>query len=179
MIAYFESFGCKVNQYETEIIKSDFRLKGYEITADPAAADVAVINSCTVTASGDSKCLYSCLLYTSSDKLGPMVYGTDQNEVFLGRDFNSSKNYSENVAAEIDAEMREIIEEGYERAKDLLEQNMDQLHLLAKYLMKYEKIDDVDFEKLMKGELDESVLNDDEDSDNESEEGNTEENKEK
>ena len=108
-----------------------------------------------------------------------MVYGTDQNEVFLGRDFNSSKNYSENVAAEIDAEMREIIEEGYERAKDLLEQNMDQLHLLAKYLMKYEKIDDVDFEKLMKGELDESVLNDDEDSDNESEEGNTEENKEK
>ena len=59
MIAYFESFGCKVNQYETEIIKSDFRLKGYEITADPAAADVAVINSCTVTASGDSKCLYS------------------------------------------------------------------------------------------------------------------------
>lgn len=92
--------------------------------------------------------------YGFSDKLGPMVYGTDQNEVFLGRDFNSSKNYSENVAAEIDAEMREIIEEGYERAKDLLEQNMDQLHLLAKYLMKYEKIDDVDFEKLMKGELD-------------------------
>ena len=86
--------------------------------------------------------------YGFSDKLGPMVYGTDQNEVFLGRDFNSSKNYSENVAAEIDAEMREIIEEGYERAKDLLEQNMDQLHLLAKYLMKYEKIDDVDFEKL-------------------------------
>ncbi len=117
--------------------------------------------------------------YGFSDKLGPMVYGTDQNEVFLGRDFNSSKNYSENVAAEIDAEMREIIEEGYERAKDLLEQNMDQLHLLAKYLMKYEKIDDVDFEKLMKGELDESVLNDDEDSDNESEEGNTEENKAK
>ena len=59
MIAYFESFGCKVNQYETEIIKSDLRLKGYEITAEPAAADVAVINSCTVTASGDSKCLYS------------------------------------------------------------------------------------------------------------------------
>lgn len=59
MRAYFESFGCKVNQYETEIIKSDFCSKGYEITADPATADVAVINSCTVTASGDSKCLYS------------------------------------------------------------------------------------------------------------------------
>lgn len=120
--------------------------------------------------------------YGFSDKLGPMVYGTDQNEVFLGRDFNSSKNYSENVAAEIDAEMREIIEEGYEKAKDILEQNMDQLHLLAKYLMKYEKIDDVDFVKLMEGELDESILDDDDDSKNDSEknlnEDKTEDNKE-
>ncbi|MGN0622239.1 MAG: ATP-dependent zinc metalloprotease FtsH [Porcipelethomonas sp.] len=98
--------------------------------------------------------------YGFSDKLGPMVYGNDQSEVFLGRDFNSSRNYSENVAAEIDAEMREIIEEGYERSKDILEEHMDQLHLLAKYLMKYEKIDSDDFEKLMKGEMDESVLAD-------------------
>ena len=96
--------------------------------------------------------------YGFSDKLGPMVYGNDQSEVFLGRDFNSSRNYSENVAAEIDAEMREIIEEGYEKSKDILEEHMDQLHLLAKYLMKYEKIDCDDFEKLMKGELEESVF---------------------
>ncbi|MGN1086165.1 MAG: ATP-dependent zinc metalloprotease FtsH, partial [Porcipelethomonas sp.] len=100
--------------------------------------------------------------YGFSDKLGPMVYGNDQSEVFLGRDFNSSRNYSENVAAEIDAEMREIIEEGYEKSKELLEQHIDQLHFLAKYLMKYEKIDDEDFEKLMKGEMDESVLKEDE-----------------
>lgn len=100
--------------------------------------------------------------YGFSDKLGPMVYGNDQGEVFLGRDFNSSRNYSENVAAEIDAEMREIIEEGYEKSKELLEQHIDQLHFLAKYLMKYEKIDDEDFEKLMKGEMDESVLKEDE-----------------
>ncbi len=100
--------------------------------------------------------------YGFSDKLGPMVYGNDQGEVFLGRDFNSSRNYSENVAAEIDAEMREIIEEGYERAKDLLELHMDKLHQLAKYLMKHEKIDDADFEKLMKGEMDESEFADDE-----------------
>ncbi len=99
--------------------------------------------------------------YGFSDKLGPIVYGTDQNEVFLGRDINSSRNYSENVAAEIDAEMREFIEEGYERAKDLLEAHIDQLHLVAKYLMKFEKIDDSDFEKLMKGELDESIFEED------------------
>ena len=96
--------------------------------------------------------------YGFSDKLGPMVYGNDQSEVFLGRDFNSSRNYSENVAAEIDAEMREIIEEGYEKSKDILEEHMDQLHLLAKYLMKYEKIDSDDFEKLMKGEMEESIF---------------------
>ena len=96
--------------------------------------------------------------YGFSEKLGPMVYGNDQSEVFLGRDFNSNRNYSENVAAEIDAEMREIIEGGYQKSKDILEEHMDQLHLLAKYLMKYEKIDSDDFEILMKGEMDPKVF---------------------
>ncbi len=96
--------------------------------------------------------------YGFSEKLGPMVYGNEQGEVFLGRDFNSSRNYSENVAAEIDAEMRALIEEGYEKSEQILTEHMDQLHFLAKYLMKFEKIDDTDFEKLMKGEMDESIL---------------------
>ena len=96
--------------------------------------------------------------YGFSEKLGPMVYGNDQSEVFLGRDFNSNRNYSENVAAEIEAEMREIIEGGYQKSKDILEEHMDQLHLLAKYLMKFEKIDSNDFEILMKGEMDPKVF---------------------
>ena len=96
--------------------------------------------------------------YGFSEKLGPIVYGNDQSEVFLGRDFNSNRNYSENVAAEIDAEMREIIEGGYQKSKDILEEHMDQLHLLAKYLMKFEKIDSNDFEILMKGEMDPKVF---------------------
>ena len=96
--------------------------------------------------------------YGFSEKLGPMVYGNDQSEVFLGRDFNSNRNYSENVAAEIDAEMREIIEGGYQKSKDILEEHMDQLHLLAKYPMKFEKIDSNDFEILMKGEMDSKVF---------------------
>ena len=70
--------------------------------------------------------------YGFSEKLGPLVYGNDQSEVFLGRDFNSSRNYSENVAAEIDSEMRELIDEAYEKAKDILETHIDQLHFLAK-----------------------------------------------
>lgn len=59
MKAYFESFGCKVNQYETESMTAAFLSDGFEITKNPQEADVIVINSCTVTASGDSKCLYS------------------------------------------------------------------------------------------------------------------------
>ena len=90
--------------------------------------------------------------YGFSDKLGPMVYGTNQSEVFLGRDFNSSHNYSETVAAEIDAEMRDILEDSYQKATDILNDNMDKLHYLAKYLMKYEKIDGETFINIMKDE---------------------------
>lgn len=91
--------------------------------------------------------------YGFSEKLGPVVYGHDESEVFLGRDYSQGRNYSENIAAEIDAEIRELIETAYEKAKDILQSHLDQLHLLAKYLMKNEKIDGPDFEKLMKGEI--------------------------
>ena len=91
--------------------------------------------------------------YGFSEKLGPVVYGHDESEVFLGRDYSQGKNYSENIAAEIDAEIRELIETAYEKSKDILEHHKDQVHLLSKYLMKHEKIDGPDFELLMKGEL--------------------------
>ncbi len=90
--------------------------------------------------------------YGFSENLGPVVYGSDQNEVFLGRDFGSTKNYSEQVAAEIDAEIRAYVEAGYKKAEELLTEHMDQLHKVAQYLIEHEKIDGPDFEKLMKGE---------------------------
>ena len=93
--------------------------------------------------------------YGFSKKLGPVVYGHDETEVFLGRDYSQGRNYSENIAAEIDAEIRDLIETGYEKAKDILEKHIEQLHTLAKFLMKHEKIDGPDFERLMKGEIDE------------------------
>lgn len=93
--------------------------------------------------------------YGFSEKLGPVVYGHDETEVFLGRDYSQGRNYSENIAAEIDAEIRDLIETGYEKAKDILEKHIEQLHTLAKFLMKHEKIDGPDFERLMKGEIDE------------------------
>ncbi len=92
--------------------------------------------------------------YGFSENLGPVVYGSDQNEVFLGRDFGSTKNYSEQVAAEIDAEIRAYVEAGYAKAEEILTEHIDQLHQVAQYLIAHEKIDGPDFEKLMKGELD-------------------------
>ena len=92
--------------------------------------------------------------YGFSEKLGPVVYGQDEGEPFLGRDFNHIRDYSENVAAEIDSEVRDIIDTGYETVKELLTAHMDQLHLVAAYLMEHEKIDGATFDKLMKRELD-------------------------
>lgn len=92
--------------------------------------------------------------YGFSEKLGPILYGSEDHEVFLGRDYGQAKNYSENVASEIDAEIREIIETGYERAKDILTENRDKLELCAQYLLKHETLDGPDFYKLMEGKID-------------------------
>lgn len=96
--------------------------------------------------------------YGFSEKLGPMVYGSDHNEVFLGKDIGSSRDYSEQVAADIDTEVKGLIETGYAAAIDILNTHIDQLHLLAKYLLIHEKIDRDDFEKLMAGEMPESAF---------------------
>ena len=93
--------------------------------------------------------------YGFSDRLGPIVYGSDSDEVFLGRDYSHSRNYSENVAAEIDEEVRELIENAYEKAKDILESHRDKLDLVANYLLEHEKINGDDFEKLMTGNISE------------------------
>ena len=91
--------------------------------------------------------------YGFSERLGPMVYGTDQNEVFLGRDLGHGRDYSEEVAGLIDEEARRFIDEGYQQATDLLNAHMDQLHALAEYLKKYEKIEGDIFQKVMSGEM--------------------------
>ena len=92
--------------------------------------------------------------YGFSEKLGPILYGHENQEVFLGRDYSQGRNYSENVAAEIDGEIRELIETGYEKAKEILTEHGDLLERCAQYLMKHEKIDGPDFYKLMADEID-------------------------
>jgi len=86
-----------------------------------------------------------------SDKLGPILYGSDHSsdEVFLGRDFSSGKNYSEATASEIDQEIKAIIDRAYKRCTDILTQHADKLSRLAEYLLKVETVDGDQFKTLM------------------------------
>ncbi len=91
--------------------------------------------------------------YGMSDKLGPIMFGTDQNEVFLGRDFSSTPNYSEQIAADIDKEIESIITGQYDKALGILKANMPKLHKVAQILFHEEKIDGEAFRALMESEV--------------------------
>ncbi|MDD4781904.1 MAG: ATP-dependent zinc metalloprotease FtsH [Tissierellia bacterium] len=89
--------------------------------------------------------------YGMSDELGPMAYGTNDDEVFLGRDFNKIRNYSEEVAAKIDKEMRRIIDNAYHKTEKLLSENMEKLERVANALLEKETISGKEFEALFEG----------------------------
>lgn len=93
--------------------------------------------------------------YGMSEKLGTVLYGSEHSdtEVFLGRDFNSTKNYSEKIAAEIDDEIRSIIENAYAECKKILTEHIDKLHLVAGYLLKTEFMDGDQFKAAMENDL--------------------------
>ncbi len=86
--------------------------------------------------------------YGMSDELGPIVYGAehDGDEVFLGRDFSATKNYSEETAYKIDVEIKAIVEEAYNEATRILKENIDKLHFIAGYLIEHEVMDEEQFE---------------------------------
>jgi cell division protease FtsH len=89
--------------------------------------------------------------YGMSDALGPMSYGTSEDEVFLGRDFNKIRNYSEDVASKIDNEMRRIIDNAYNKTERLLSENIEKLHNVAQALLEKETISGKEFEILFDG----------------------------
>ena len=92
--------------------------------------------------------------YGMSDKLGPIVFGaSDSGEVFLGRDFGHTRNYSEEVAAEIDQEINRIITGGYAETEKKLSEHMDKLHAVARYLFQHEKLDGEQFKAIMDGTM--------------------------
>ena len=117
-------------------------------------AEALVLDDISTGASNDieraSKIARSMVMkYGMSEKLGTITFGNDQEEVFLGRDINNIKNYSDEIAAVIDVEVKKIIDTGYNRAKKILEQNIDKLHNVAAVLLAKEKIEADEFEAIM------------------------------
>ncbi len=92
--------------------------------------------------------------YGMSDVLGPVAYASEHSddEIFLGRDFNSQKNYSEHTAALIDSEIKKIIDEAFERAEKILRENSDKVEFIGQYLVDHEVMDADQFEAVMNGD---------------------------
>ena len=86
--------------------------------------------------------------YGMSEKLGTISYGSDNNEVFLGKNLGKNRNFSEEVASLIDKEVKNFIDEAYNRAETILRENMSKLHAVAKALLDKEKIDREEFERI-------------------------------
>lgn len=89
--------------------------------------------------------------YGFSEKLGPMVYGSDENEIFLGRDISQGRHYSDEVASDIDAEIRKFIDDAYDIAEDILRSHRDKLDAVAAVLMEKEKVTGEQFAAIMGG----------------------------
>lgn len=89
--------------------------------------------------------------YGMSEKLGPIAFGSQNDEVYLGRSYGHVRNYSEKIAADIDEEINSIVKNAYSRCEDILNANIDKLHIVAKYLIENEKVNGEDFKALMEG----------------------------
>ena len=122
-------------------------------------AEAIVLDDISTGASGDIQQVTSIARnmvtrYGMSEKLGTVLYGTEHSadEVFLGRDFSSGKNYSERTAAEIDDEIRNIIQSCYKKCEDILREHIDKLHFVAEFLLRNEFMDDEQFSAAMTSE---------------------------
>ncbi len=129
------------------------------------AAEEIIIGDITTGASNDieraTKIARNMVTKYGMSDLGPMKYGEEQEEVFLGRDYNQNRNYSEEVAYAIDQQVKLFIEESYSEAKRLLHEHMDALERTAQTLMKREKVTGDQLRRIMAGE----DISDDEDND--------------
>ena len=117
------------------------------------AAEEVVLDDISTGASNDieraTKIAHAMVTkYGMSKRLGPMMYGGDDAEVFLGEELGKNKQYSDKIAYEIDSEMREIIDESYNKALNILNENIDLLHALANRLLEKETIGQEEFEAI-------------------------------
>ena len=116
-------------------------------------AEALILNDISTGASNDieraSKIARDMVTkYGMSERIGSIMFGSGQEEVFLGRDFTQSKNYSEETAGVIDEEIKAIIDKAYNRARTILTENIDKLHIVAGILLEKEKIESDEFEAI-------------------------------
>lgn len=117
------------------------------------AAEEVVLDDISTGASNDieraTKIAHAMVTkYGMSKRLGPMMYGGDDSEVFLGEELGKNKQYSDKIAYEIDSEMRELIDEAYNKALNILNENIDLLHALANRLLEKETIGQEEYEAI-------------------------------
>ena len=138
-------------------------MDGLAMTLGGRAAEELVFHEITTGAANDLEKVTSTakqmiMRFGMSEKLGPRTLGRNHDMPFLGRDMAAEPDYSDEVAREIDDEIRRIVEEAHERAKKLLLDHIDELHQISQVLIERETIDKDQFERLLAGEAEESVF---------------------
>ncbi|HYM63930.1 MAG TPA: ATP-dependent zinc metalloprotease FtsH [Gaiellaceae bacterium] len=133
------------------------------MTLGGRAAEELVFHEVTTGAANDiekvtSTSKHMVMRYGMSEKLGPRMLGRNHDMPFLGRDMGSEPDYSEDMAREIDDEIRRVIEEAHERARGVLREHVDELHKMSALLIERETIDKDQFERLLTGEAPETVF---------------------
>jgi cell division protease FtsH len=133
------------------------------MTLGGRAAEELVFHEVTTGAANDlekvtATAKHMIMRYGMSEKLGPRVLGRNHDMPFLGRDMGAEPDYSEEIAREIDDEIRRVIEEAHERARKVLAEHMDELHQISELLIERETIDKDQFERLLAGESADSVF---------------------
>jgi cell division protease FtsH len=142
------------------------------MTLGGRAAEELVFHEVTTGAANDLERVTSIskqmvMRFGMSEKLGPRVLGRNHDQPFLGREMGAEPDYSEEIAREIDDEIRRVIEEGHELALRVLRERMDQLHQLARILIERETIDRDQFERLLSGANEEDVFPEEEEPESE------------
>src|SRR5205814_651667 len=133
------------------------------MTLGGRAAEELVFQEVTTGAANDLEKVTSTakqmiMRFGMSEKLGPRVLGRNHDMPFLGREMGNEPDYSEEIAREIDDEIRRVIEDGHESALRVLEEHIDELHKLSGILIERETIDKDQFERLLAGEPEEAVF---------------------
>jgi cell division protease FtsH len=133
------------------------------MTLGGRAAEELVFNEVTTGAANDIERITSTakqmiMRFGMSEKLGPRVLGRNHDMPFLGREMGAEPDYSEEIAKEIDDEIRRVIEEAHDKATTVLREHMAELHKLSAILIERETIDKSQFERLLQGESEESVF---------------------